>query len=152
MTELKNLPTTPEQKTNTELTTFLGGFMERMMGLLENNNKVMETCASAVNSMNGRMESIEKQIRLNTPLTPAMASYLTGAIRAKAKEIADKHAGGNTRARTIIAREIRKELFVQYGVSDMRSIPRHEYEVAMERVGMMRWTLKLSDTVKAAVG
>lgn len=128
--------------------TVMEGFVGQITRVLENNSRAMEQCAQAVNGVNERMNELEKQMRVNTPLTHAMANYLTKAIRDRARELAATNAPEYPKAPAAVGREIRKALFTHYGVSDMRSIPRHAYDVAMERVQAQRWTTKMDDAVR----
>ena len=79
-------------------------------------------------------EALEKQVRLNTPVTDRQARYLADAARARAKELLGEDCVKVTRCVTKLAGTIKKAVLVRSGYASLREIPRCEYEVAMKQI------------------
>ena len=96
-------------------------------------------------------EALEKQIRLQTPITAKQAQFLNDAIRAKARELLDKRGlADNKKAVTRLGNCIRKDVLARYGIAGLREIPRHEYQVAMSQISMWSNALTLRDIAREA--
>ncbi len=125
--------------------------MENMGKMMERVLQSMEQNAQAQTVISNRMEALEKQIRLQTPITAKQAQYLNDAIRNKARELLDKRElAGDKWAVTKLGNAIRRDVLARYGVAGMREIPRHEYQVAMNQIGMWSNALVIRDVVKEA--
>ena len=61
----------------------MGPIVETMSKLLEHNAQALEQLAGAQKVQNDRLEALEKQIRLNTLVTPQQVRYMNDAIRAR---------------------------------------------------------------------
>lgn len=119
--------------------------------MLEHNTQALEQIAAAQAIQNDRLEALEKQIRLNTPVTAKQAAYLSAAIRDRARELLDKRGlAEDDKAVKRLSAAIRKAVLSRYGVAGMREIPKHEYTVAMSQIAMWSNALALQDVIKEA--
>lgn len=119
--------------------------------MLEQNTEALERLASAQMAQNQRLEALEKQIRLQTPITPKQAAYLNDAIRQKSRETLDKRGlADDKKAVTRLGNAIRRDVLSRYGVAGLREIPRHEYQVAMNQINIWNNALVIRDIVKEA--
>lgn len=107
--------------------------MEAMAKLLESNNEALRQLAAAQQVQSDRLEALEKQVRLNAPVTRKQAQYLNAAIKARAQD-ALKEAADDAKAVRKLTGTIRKELLAHYGIAGMDEIPKCEYKVAMEYI------------------
>lgn len=122
--------------------------MKTIGKLLENNTAAMEQLSSAQSVQNDRLEALEKQIRLQTLVTSKQVYYLNDAIRMRARELLDKRSVDDKKAITKLGNLIRKSVLARYGVSSLRDVPKHEYNVALSQIGM--WNDILSVRTVAA--
>ena len=122
--------------------------MKTIGKLLENNTAALEQLSSAQSVQNDRLEALEKQIRLQTLVTSKQVYYLNDAIRMRARELLDKRSVSDTKAITQLGNRIRKSVLARYGVSSLRDVPKHEYNVALSQIGM--WNDILSVRTVAA--
>lgn len=122
--------------------------MKTIGKLLENNKAALEQLSSAQSVQNDRLEALEKQIRLQTLVTSKQVYYLNDAIRMRARELLDKRSVGDKKAITKLGNLIRKSVLARYGVSSLRDVPKHEYNVALSQIGM--WNDILSVRTVAA--
>ena len=119
--------------------------------MLEQNTEALERLASAQMAQNQRLEALEKQIRLQTPITPKQAASLNDAIRQKRRETLDKRGlADDKKAVTRLGNAIRRDVLSRYGVAGLREIPRHEYQVAMNQINIWNNALVIRDIVKEA--
>ena len=116
--------------------------------LLENNTAALEQLSAAQSIQNDRLEALEKQIRLQTPVTGKQVTYLNDAIRSRARELLDKRDISDKKALTKLGNAIRQAVLSRYGVSGLREIPKHEYSVAMSQIGMWNEILTVRDIVQ----
>lgn len=128
----------------------MGPLVEAMGKLLERNNQALQQLAATQAVQNDRLEALEKQIRLNTPVTPQMVRYMNDAIKARARELLQKREIEDAMAIRKLGNHIRKGVLSRYGVSALAEIPRHEYSVAMGQIGMWNDAMKVFDVVKEA--
>ena len=159
MSEEKNLPASAPGAGVTVTGEALGeivmGLMrpviETMGRMLKNNTEALEQLASAQSVQNDRLEALERQIRLQTPVTGKQVKYLNDAIRMRARALLEKRGlHDDKKAVTALSGHIRKAVLARYGVSNMREIPRHEYGVAMSQVEMWNDMLSVHDVARAA--
>ena len=122
--------------------------MKTIGKLLENNTAALEQLSSAQSVQNDRLEALEKQIRLQTLVTSKQVYYLNDAIRMRARELLDKRFVSDNKAITKLGNLIRKSVLARYGVSSLRDVPKHEYNVALSQIGM--WNDILSVRTVAA--
>lgn len=154
----ENLPAKPQggglTVSTDELGTVIAELMRPVMStigeLLKNNTSALEqlSCAQAV--QNDRLAALEKQIRLQTPVTSKQVSYLNDAIRSRARELLDKRGVQDAKAITKLGGTIRKAVLSRYGIGNLREIPKHEYTVAMQQVSIWNDMLAVRDVVKDA--
>lgn len=128
----------------------LGPVMKEMSTLLKNNTEALNQLAAAQQMQSDRMEALERQIRLNTLVTPQQVRYINDAIRARARELLDKRGVDNDRATRKLGNAIRKSVLSRYGVAALHEIPKHEYSVTMNHVGTWSDMLCVRDVVKEA--
>ena len=122
--------------------------MKTIGKLLENNTAALEQLSSAQSVQNDRLEALEKQIRLQTLVTSKQVYYLNDAIRMRARELLDKRSVSDNKAITKLGNLILKSVLARYGVSSLRDVPKHEYNVALSQIGM--WNDILSVRTVAA--
>ena len=133
------------------MTEIMRPVVETMGKMLQQNAEALDRLAAVQTVQNNRLEALEKQIRLQTPITGKQAQYLNDAIRKKARELLDKRElSGNSWAVTKLGNAIRKDVLIRYGIGSIREIPRHEYQVAMNQIGMWSNALTIRDVVKEA--
>ena len=97
------------------------------------------------------MEALERQIRLNTLVTPAQVRYINDAIRKHARELLLKpELSDDAKAVKSLSASIRKSITTRYGVAALYEIPRHEYSVVMQQIDTWNDMLLMRDVIKAA--
>lgn len=96
------------------------------------------------------MEALEKQVRLQTPVTDRQAKYLADAARDKARELLDKRKMNDRKAITKLAGCIKKSVLARYGIGSLRETPRCEYNVAMNMIETWNVALTVFDIVREA--
>ena len=118
--------------------------------LLEQQN-VLKKIETDVEIMSDRMEALERQIRLNTLVTPAQVRYINDAIRKHARELLLKpELSDDAKAVKSLSASIRKSITTRYGVAALYEIPRHEYSVVMQQIDTWNDMLLMRDVIKAA--
>jgi len=132
------------------ITELLRPVMQTIGKMLENNTAALEQLSAAQSVQNDRLSALEKQIRLQTPVSGKQVSYLNDAIRARARELLDKRDVDDSKATVKLGNCIRKAVLSRYGVSTLREVPKHEYNVAMQQIGMWNDALTVRDVVKEA--
>ena len=96
--------------------------------------EIMRGMADMLRATNERMAALEREVRLMTKVTPAQASTINEAIRARAAEICVQYrAQGHEKA---TANAIRRAVRLITGINSIRELPRCEYSIAMEQVQM----------------
>lgn len=128
----------------------MGPLVEAMGKLLEHNTRALEQIAATQQIQADRLEALERQIRLNTLVTPQQVRYLGDAIRKQARALLDKRGVGDKQAIHKLSAAIRKELLARYGIAAMHDLPRHEYSVAMNLISLWNNMLIVRDVVKEA--
>ena len=124
--------------------------LESIGTLLKNNTEAMEQIATSQDVIRNRMEALEKQVRLQTPVTDRQARYLADAARAKARELLDKKQIYDKKAITKLAGLIKKSVLARYGIGSLRETPRCEYSVAMSQIETWNSALTVLDIVREA--
>lgn len=124
--------------------------MESIGKLLKNNTEAMEQIAASQDVIRNRMEALEKQVRLQTPVTDRQAKYLADAARDKARELLDKRKVNDRKAITKLAGCIKKSVMARYGIGSLRETPRCEYNVAMNMIETWNVALTVFDIVREA--
>lgn len=124
--------------------------LEDIGKLLKNNTEAMEQIATSQDVIRNRMEALEKQVRLQTPVTDRQARYLADAARMKARELLDKKGVDDKKAVTKLAGIIKKSVNARYGIGSLREVPRCEYNVAMSQIETWNKALDVLDIVRDA--
>ena len=130
------------------VTELIRPIMETIGRMLENNTEAIERLADSQTIQSDRLEALEKQIRLQTPVTNKQVTYIGDAIRARARELLDKKGISDAKAIKKLANHIRKAVLMRYGVGSAREIPKHEYNVALNQIAMWNDMLIIRDIVK----
>ena len=76
----------------------MGPLVEAMGKLLENNTAALQQLSAAQQVQNDRLEALERQIRLNTPVTRQQVRYLSAAMKEHALELLDKSSVSDPKA------------------------------------------------------
>lgn len=142
--------TVPVEALSGIVTELMRPVMQAIGTMLENNTAALEQLSAAQAIQNDRLEALEKQIRLQTPVSAKQAGYLNAAIRQRARELLDKRDIDDKKAVTKLTGAIRRAVLARYGVAGLREIPRHEYSVALDLIGMWNDALTVRDVVKEA--
>ena len=131
------------------ITEIMRPVMQSMGKMLQQNAEALERLAAAQAVQNNRLEALEKQIRLQTPVTAKQAQYLNAEIRKRSRELLDKREmAENKSAVTKLGNAIRRDVLARYGAGGIREIPRHEYPVAMNQIGMWSNMLVIRDILR----
>ena len=133
---------------NSIITEILRPVLEPIGKMLENSTAALEQLSAAQSIQNDRLEALEKQIRLQTPVNSKQVKYLNDAIRARARELLDKRGVEDGKATAKLAGYIRKAVMARYGIANIREIPKHEYNVAMQQIAMWNDLLTVRDVAK----
>lgn len=132
------------------ITELMRPVMQTIGKMLENNTAALEQLSSAQSIQNDRLEALEKQIRLQTPVTSKQVTYLNDAIRQRARALLDKKGVDDKKATTKLGNAIRKAVLSRYGISNLREIPKHEYGVAMSQIEIWSDVLTVRNIAKEA--
>lgn len=119
--------------------------------MMDHNNQSFAQIAAAMTVQSDRMDALEKQIRLSTPVTPGQVRYINNEIRRRARELlAKKEAGYEDDAKAVAAlgRLIRKSILVRYGIVALNELPRCEYSVVISQIELYNDALAVRDIVK----
>lgn len=135
---------------NTALREFVAPLMASLAELMANNTEALQYLASQQKVQTDRMEALERQIRLNTLVTPTQVRYINDAIRKRAREILSKKDLDDAKAVTRLSASIRKAVLSRYGVAALHEIPKHEYSVAMQQIGTWNDALAVLDITRDA--
>ena len=122
--------------------------LEDIGKLLKNNTEAMEQIATSQDVIRNRMEALEKQVRLQTPVSDRQAKYIADGAKERARELLAKRGIDEKKAVNRLAGVIRKAVLARYGVEALYKIPKCEYEVAMSMVETWNNALKVLDIVK----
>ena len=75
---------------------------------------------------------------------------MNDAIRQRARMLLDKKGIYDKKATTKLGNAIRKAVLSRYGISNLREIPKHEYNVAMSQIEIWSDVLTVRDIAKEA--
>lgn len=132
------------------ITQLMQPVMQTIGKMLENNTAALEQLSAAQSIQNDRLEALEKQIRLQTKVDGKQVSYLNDAIRRKSRAMLSEWEIDDSKAVRQLGNRIRKAVLARYGVSTLRDVPKHEYNVAMQQIEMWSDVFDVSDIVKEA--
>ena len=135
---------------NTALREFVAPLMASLAELMANNTEALQYLASQQKVQTDRMEALERQIRLNTLVTPTQVRYINDAIRKRAREILSKKDLDDAKSVTRLSASIRKAVLSRYGVAALHEIPKHEYTVALQQIGTWNDALAVLDITRDA--
>ena len=125
--------------------------MESIGKMLEHNTQAMEQIAAAQQITSDRIASLEKRVRLQTPMSKSQENCINTAIRSRAREILDPRGfSEDKKAVTKLCGIIRKSVLARYGVGSLREAPAYDYETAMKQVGMWKDMLAIRDVEREA--
>ena len=124
--------------------------LESMGAMMQRMSEAVEHIATAQDVMRNRLEALEKDNRLNTPVTDTQARYLADAARKKAAEIMLKKDIRDKKAITKLSGLIKKAVLRRYGKGSLREIPRCEYTVAMSQIDAWNNVMDVLDIVREA--
>lgn len=125
--------------------------IQALGAMLEKNVEAMERLAAQQAAQNNRLDAMEKQLRLQTPITPKQGQYLNDSIRARARELLDEAGLADDKWAVMkLGNAIRKSVLIRNGAAALREIPRCEYQVAMHHIGIWNDMLTIRDVVKEA--
>lgn len=109
---------------------------ELMSPVLEGLASALEQIAAQQQAQSDRMEALERQIRLQTPVTAKQASCLNAAARDRAAALLEKKDVTDASICKKLASMIRKDVMKRYGIGSMRDVPGYEYHVALDMIEM----------------
>lgn len=130
----------------------LGPVVETMAKMIKQNTEALEQVARTQQVQADRMEALEKQIRLNTPVSRQQVKYMNDAIRDHAREVLSRKGVEDAKSIRKLGGAIRKAVLMRYGVGALGDIPKHEYTVAMSQIAMWNDALALRDCLREARG
>lgn len=140
--QAQTLPTLIEQ--------MIAPLMETMAKMIAHNTEALNQVARTQQVQADRMEALEKQIRLNTPVTPQQAKYLGEEIKNRARELLAKYDVEDAKAVRKLGSAIRKAVLTRYGIGNLAELPKCEYTVAMSQIQMWNEMLRVRDCVREA--
>ena len=124
---------------------------EQFGQILERTNQAIERIAAANQMMNSRITELEKQVRLQKPVSKSQENYINEAIRKRARELLEaKGYASDRKAMTKLGGVIRKAILSRYGASGLRDYPAYDYETALEQAAKWNDPLIVRDIVKEA--
>ena len=133
------------------LTTMMQPILNAMGTMIKNNTEAIDRMAAGMTMMSDRMEALEKQVRLNTPIDSRQERYLQSAMKDRARELLDKRGlADDKKAVKKLTAAIRKSVLARYGIGTVREIPKHEYNVAMGQISSWMDMLLIRDIAKEA--
>ena len=124
--------------------------METMAKMIAHNTEALNQVARTQQVQADRMEALEKQIRLNTPVTPQQVKYLGEEIKNRARELLAKYDVEDAKAVRKLGSAIRKAVLTRYGIGRLAELPKCEYTVAMSQIQMWNEMLRVRDCVREA--
>ena len=129
----------------------LSPVLETMAQLIAHNTEAMDRLAATQQVQTDRLEALERQVRLNTPVTPAQVRYFNDAIKKRAREALSKYdLDTDKKAVTKLAGAIRKATLTRVGAAALNEIPKHEYNVIIGQIQSWNDMLLIRDTIKEA--
>lgn len=125
--------------------------LEAMAKFMQQSTEALERLGAEQKAQSDRMEALERQIRLNTPVTPTQVRYFNDAIRRRARELLMKPGfDEDGKAVKALSASIRKSVITRYGAAALHEIPRHEYSVVMQQIATWNDMLFVRDVIKEA--
>lgn len=150
------IPVTHDEELPEIIRVMMEPTMRAMSDMVQHVAEALERLAVQQKIQSERMEALEKQIRLNTPVTPTQARMLNGAIRSRASELLAKREDTESafypqqdrKCINRISGIIRKALLTHYGIACVNEIPRCEYHIALDFINGWNGLMEVRDTVR----
>lgn len=98
----------------------------------------MQEVVNQMQAQTNRIEALEKQVRLNTPMTGAQVKYIKAGMKEKATELILDAGGKEKGTINKAARAIKTDVLRQFGAGNISEIPRHEYQACRNYIDS--WT------------
>ena len=144
-------PVPERMELQTVVQEILQPLFESLSKILANNTEALTQIAAAQSVQADRLDALELQMRLQTPMTSKQTSFINDAIRSRSRAILDKHGlADDHKSVTKLSNIIRKNVLQRYGVSGIREIPKHEYSVVLSQVEIFQNALQIKDVIKEA--
>ena len=148
--ELITTPATNEEIGNI-IRDMMSPVLSAMAELVQRNTDALERLATQQKIQSDRMEALEKQIRLNTPVSATQVKYLNASMKEHARELLDGFGlSDDSKSVSKVTATIRKHICSYYGVGTVREIPKHEYTVAMTKIANWNNIITIRDIVREA--
>ena len=132
------------------VTEIMGPILQNLAEMMKRNTEALAQIAAAQQVQADRLEALERQVRLQTPVTAKMAAYLNGAAVSRAAALLEKRGVTDGKAVKKLAVVIRRAVLKRYGIGVMREIPRHEYSVAMNLIEGWNDMMAVRDAAREA--
>ena len=111
----------------------------------------MERAAQDIHIMSQRITDLEKQVRLQKPLSVSQEKYINGAIRKRSAELlGEKGYAGDRKAVNKLSGVIRKGILSRYGIGSLREAPAYGYDTMMEEAQTWKDFVILKEIAKEA--
>lgn len=96
--------------------------------------QTMQSFGDMMRLTSDRMSAMERELKLLTPVTGVQKGAIHTAVHERAAELCESyHATGHEKA---VCAAIRRELRLQFGINNISSLARCEYQVAMQSVAL----------------
>lgn len=119
--------------------------------MLRQNSEAVERIAAAQQMTAERIAALERQVRLQTPLSRAQQRYVAEAIRDRARALLEgKNLADDRPAVNRLSARIRKSVLTRYGVSAVGECPAYDYETILSQIGMWHDALAIRDVARGA--
>lgn len=129
----------------------LSPVLKTMAQFMAQNTEALERLATQQKLQSDRMEALEKQIRLNTLVTPTQVKYINDAIKRHAREILSKKGLEDDKPCVKkLSAAIRKSITARFGIAALHEVPKHEYSTVMTQVETWNDLLTVRDIVRGA--
>ena len=138
----------PMKEMGRMITLMISPVLEQFGAVLEKTNQAIERIAASNQLMNDRIGELERQVRIQRPVSKSQEKYISDAIRGRAREMLDGKGCDNPKAVNRLAGVIRKSVLARYGIGSLREVPAYDYEIAMEQAKRWNDPLVLRDVVK----
>lgn len=126
--------------------------LEQVAALLKNNTEAVQCIAAQEQIQSDRLAALERELRLNMPVTNAQVRYLSSGMKSRALELLAKRSLEETTELTRrLSGCIRKAVLARYGISSLRDLPRCEYSVAMKQIETWNDLMALREATRRAV-
>lgn len=148
-----NIPAVPAENEalGATIREILSPVLQTMAEFMRQSTEALNRVAAAQKVQSDRMEALEREIRLNTLVTPAQVKFLNEEIRNRARKLLmQRELDGNAKAVKKLGGSIRKSVLSRYGISALHDIPKHEYPVAMQQINTWNDLLLLRDIIREA--